>query len=66
MVGINIKMMKEIIKDGIKILAEIVALVFYIGLIGWWVISPETFRAMPTNDLIMFSLLIIVALIPNK
>lgn len=58
--------MRELIISGLKILAEIVALVFYIGLIGWWVISPETFHAMPTNDLIMFSLMIIVALIPNK
>lgn len=57
--------MREIIKEGIKILLQLSSLVIFIFIMTIWMFYDEQFDTIEVKDLIMLSLLIIVGFMPD-
>jgi len=58
--------MKKMIGKGLDIMLTLLSMIAFCVVMFVWVFFPEKFVELPTNDLIIFVLMIIIGLMPEK
>jgi uncharacterized membrane protein len=58
--------MKKLIGEGLSIITKFLCIILFVILMSVWLFFPDMFSELPTNDLIMFVMVIIIGFIPDK